>query len=931
MSRAGRRSLAIAIGLLILGTPALAQDGAKKPPVGPRKKLPAARPQAAPSPLDTLPRLGRDTLPLETVPGRADTTPRIDIEARRAALTEDGFPQRDSTFSRLLAAPGASSLEYRGRAVTLEVARERIGLGGDAQVNYGSDVLTADTIRYLGSARFLSASGHITLVGADQKQVTSDSVLYYDVGGLKGTIYNAETTFSQRGADWRVFGDVIPVGQDTIFATAGSFTSCELGHPHYYFKAGRMKLVSRDVIVAWPVVLYVGHVPVFWLPFFAQDIRPGRHSGILPPRFGFNDIVRTSESLDRQVSDFGYYWAISPFMDAQATIDWFSGNYTRLNGSFRYRFLKEFIRGSLLYSHSFGSSGRNLSIDWSHDQELGLNTQLRVSSRFVQNTQLFQDRTFDPRSQTQTIDSDAGLTHRFSFADLSASVRRRQFLSVDDRTELTLPSLNVTFSPITLFPAPRNRQGAFQNLVWSGSGNFSRRTTNSELSPDVTSTTGGASSNFRLRSLALSSSGRFSQTTTTPLDSLGNELSDQVQSTITWTSSADYQLDLIGSTTLRPTIRAQGALFRSPDTGNDFVTAPTRYDFGATLSTDLFGFYPGFGPFTRIRHKFSPGFTWSYSPPITVDSAFVGIPGFPTTSGDARNLLTVTLRQTFEAKVRAESGAGTAPGRDVRFAADSATAGPAQARAQGVGGAAGGARRRAPERTVTLLAINTSPLQFDFERAKKGEPVLLTERLTNSITSDLFRGLNLNMEHDLFEGSGPNRKFKPFLSRLAASVSIRSGTGLRDLVGLGARQSRPGPSFTDTQRLDSRYRLREFGAEPDAFGREEGAGPWDLTLRYSLLRVRPGEVGRASQTIDGNLSFHPTPKWAVRWTTQYNFTEGEFGQHLVTLDRDLHRWRASFQFARSPNGNVLFQVLLNLRDAPELKLDYDQRSEPPRR
>jgi hypothetical protein len=31
-------------------------------------------------------------------------------------------------------------------------------------------------------------------------------------------------------------------------------------------------------------------------------------------------------------------------------------------------------------------------------------------------------------------------------------------------------------------------------------------------------------------------------------------------------------------------------------------------------------------------------------------------------------------------------------------------------------------------------------------------------------------------------------------------------------------------------------------------------------------------------------------------------------------------------FARAPNGNFIFQMSVNLRDAPDLKFDYDQQS-----
>ena len=35
------------------------------------------------------------------------------------------------------------------------------------------------------------------------------------------------------------------------------------------------------------------------------------------------------------------------------------------------------------------------------------------------------------------------------------------------------------------------------------------------------------------------------------------------------------------------------------------------------LRTDIYGFFPGFGPFEAIRHKMSPGFDFSYAPEVS--------------------------------------------------------------------------------------------------------------------------------------------------------------------------------------------------------------------------------------------------------------------------------------------------------------------------
>ena len=97
--------------------------------------------------------------------------------------------------------------------------------------------------------------------------------------------------------------------------------------------------MSNTVLVARPVVLYIQDVPVLWLPFIFQDLRPGRHSGLLIPQFGFSDIIRPSSSYSRQISNVGYYWATNDYMDLTGRINWFSGRFVALGFQTDYRWL----------------------------------------------------------------------------------------------------------------------------------------------------------------------------------------------------------------------------------------------------------------------------------------------------------------------------------------------------------------------------------------------------------------------------------------------------------------------------------------------------------------------------------------------------------------------------------------------------------------
>lgn len=883
------------------------------------------------------------------MPGVVVDSARVtDAAARRQALSEGGFPTRDDVFAELARLPGFRVLEYRGVRVELDLELESVRLMGQAQANYTEAVLRADSITYLARARFISALGAIALLGPEQAEVVSDSgPLYYDIATLKGTIFDAETQFAERGATWRVRGDAIPTGTDTLFVLSGAFTSCELEPPHYTFRAGQIKLVSQNTIVAWPVTLYVGNVPIAWLPFFAQDIRPGRRSGLLPPRFGISDIL-DSGGIGRQITDFGYYWAISDFMDAQFTVDWFSGRFTRLNSAYRYKFLKKFFEGNLLASYSFGETGKNLAFRLNHRQDLTPETRLSLKLQYVHDTKVFEDRSFDPRVQTAIIDSDLGLSHRFGFGNVSLSARRRQFLAEDGRVDLTLPSVNLSFSPVTLFRAPRSRQGAFSNLNWSGSLNFSRTEQTRDLGTDTRTTTAGATSSFTLRQLNLSGSVRFNDLLTVPADSLGNDLDDELRSTLNWNVGMNYRIGLIGSTTLRPRISVDGALFRSDDTARDFIAVPTRFNIGVVLTTDIFGFFPGFGPFSSLRHKISPQISWTFAPAVSVPDSLAALPGFPVRSGSAQNRLTINFNQTFEAKLKrrvqerfddeereeqgleeeiegaepAEGEVAGVPADTTGAASDTTVEATRRLRfGEGAAGRPAATRRRSvADQSIVLLSLNSTPLVFDFER--KDQPKLVTERWRTNITSDLLRGVATNIEFDLFRGSGEDRDFSPFLSAVGASFGFGSSRGPGAIFGLGrSGRDQPLALGSSTQRLNSRNRLQSFEADDRFDGGR--TGPWNVQIGYSLLRARPEEGGEESQSLSGSLSLQPTPRWRMRWTTQYNLTQGRFGGQIVTLERDLHRWQASFGFSKAPNGNFIFNFSVSLKDAPQLGFGSD--------
>jgi hypothetical protein len=94
------------------------------------------------------------------------------------------------------------------------------------------------------------------------------------------------------------------------------------------------------------------------------------------------------------------------------------------------------------------------------------------------------------------------------------------------------------------------------------------------------------------------------------------------------------------------------------------------------------------------------------------------------------------------------------------------------------------------------------------------------------------------------------------------------------------------------------------------------AGPSGSTF----FRVPP------TTSVGIRTTFNLTQNWAGSWNTTYDVERGEFASQIVSLQRELHDWRAVFGFTQAPNGNFAFTFYVSLKAQPELKLDYDRQT-----
>src|SRR3954447_5081733 len=844
------------------------------------------------------------------------------------------FAAPDSVTQSLLDRPGYRATRYRSDSATVFIREQRVHLQGQALTERQGATLEADSINYLRDSCILDASGEPHLF--DRGQVLVGVGIRYDTCRRRGTVLEALTNFTEGSTVWFLRGNVAQDSSSSrIYAGSSQMTSCDLPTPHYHFSAREVKWTSRSTLVARPVTLYVRDVPILWLPFIFQDLRPGRHSGILVPQFGINDLVRPTRDYNRQVANIGYYWAPSDYFDLTGRLDWFANRYVQYGVSGQYRWLNRFVDGTFgINQQRESGGGSGLAVRWDHRQAFNLSTSLNLSLNYASDTRIIRNNAIDPLQNTQQITSSLNFTKRYNWGTFTVGGNRRQSLS-DRSVQQLLPA-------VTLAPVPI---GIGNNITWSPGLSFTNNTSSRTLLPDVVQVLPGGgldtiaqtgsnrvtALNFdtpiRLGGFNWQNSLQATDQRTTARDSVTFSLPDEstpdpndsvrvtrvfaedFSSTLDWDTGINLPVLFRGSWKFQPVLGIANAaagqpfMIRNRNTNGTWVQQSKRFRFGVSSSPTLFAFFPGIGPLSRIRHSFSPVITWNYEPAADVPAEFARAIAGPGDSvvlrSDARQQLTVGLSQVFEGKERPAAG-DTASSND---------------------------------RKLRILSISTSAMTYDFEQAKQpGRTGWVNDAITNSFLSDLLPGFNLSLTHDLWRGQvgTDTASFDPFLQNVSASFAI-SGNTLRavgSIFGLGGKAKEGGreqiiPPYVAQsgrrQRPGSFYSTNDV---PIATSRTFSA-----SFNYSLTRIRP-IPGRPrtpeTQNLGMTTGFSPTPFWTVSWSTQYNITDGQFESQVVRLERELHEWRAGFNFVKNPNGNFAFYFSIFLTDLPDLKFDYDQ-------
>ena len=904
--RRARRAAATLIVLLVIGAGAVHAQGT--PPPDTTKRTPQ---QATGQTVDTA-----TARKLGLPPGPTRT-----------------FPKTDAVMDSLLKLAGYQITHYMAETLLVQGDSQVIFLRRDAFVDRDGTQLEADSIRYRQASCRLDATGSPVLF--EPGTVLAGEEMTYDTCIRRGTVRDALTTAQQGGVTWLTRGHLaIDSGSTRVYGSRATFTSDQQPVPDYHFAAGQVKWLNKTTMVARPVVLYVRDVPIMWLPFIFQDIRSGRHSGILIPRFGLNDLVRPTRGYQRHVMNFGYYFAINDYLDLLVSADWFANRNMSFRAETQYKWLDRFVQGRLEVTRTWelGRNAQSSRIGWYHNQTFDSRTQLNASVDYATSGAVVARNSLDPYQATARMGSRLNFSKRFDWGSLSIGGSRSQEISSDQVSQsfpeirLTPAAVNIgssiTWSPSFTFTNAQNFHQPAGSLLLAGLPGgalavdtlklFSDdRTTRVDVQTPLRIGRWNWGNSFSINDVVTNKRQEFLIPDSTVSGGVRRALYAQTFSTaVEWQTSINLPSLFSGSWKLQPGISILNAtsagpfMLRNQFSGGEFVQQGKRLAFNASITPTFFGFFPGVGPLTRIRHSISPQLSYQYAPAAKVDSAYVRALDPTDTSftvrSDPQQTITLSLSQNFEAKLKSPPGDTTSEPRKIR-----------------------------------LLAINTGGISYNFEQAKiPGRTGWQTSSISNTFTSDLLP-FQLSISHDLWRGrvGTDTAKFDPFLTSISTGFTITPAT-LRGVAGLFGFASRgtPPPPATDTA---GGGMGQGMGARSDQFRRQgggygaPGGRAFSLRMDYSSNRSRtdaPGGNQAGKQMVILTMNFSPTAHWTANWHSSYDFGTRQFADHFLSFERDLRRWRASFVFSRSANGNVAFSFNIALIDQSDIKFDYDQHT-----
>ena len=171
-----------------------------------------------------------------------------------------------------------SPLIINGDNVEYATDSKEVTATGNIEVIYKGSKLTCSTLKVNMQTKEGLAEGNARL--EDEKGVVTGEKIVYDFANKTGVIYNADFRANPYFGKAR---KVEKVNENEFVTKGGYFTTCNLDQPHYRFAVKRLNMFPGDKMQAQSATLYLGAIPLLYLPRFNYSMKePIMHVQVEP-------------------------------------------------------------------------------------------------------------------------------------------------------------------------------------------------------------------------------------------------------------------------------------------------------------------------------------------------------------------------------------------------------------------------------------------------------------------------------------------------------------------------------------------------------------------------------------------------------------------------------------------------------------------------
>lgn len=771
-------------------------------------------------------------------------------------------------------------------SIRFEVDSQMVYLFGKAKVNYTDVELKANYIELSLKKNIVYAIGVPDSAGnitgkpefKDGDQEFKSDKITYNFETKKGKIINV-TTKQDEGY---LHGDKVKKdSSNNIYMQHGTYTTCSLEHPHFWFEINKVKVIKDDKIVTGPTDLKIAGVPTpLALPFGFFPNKKGRANGIIMPR------PFDSEAFGFGLEEGGYYLGISDNMDLALTGDIFS------RGSFKLAAASNYIKkyrytGNFNIRYAYSKTGqkgfpdyaiqKDIRVNWVHAQDAKANP----SSRFTANIDIGKTNRFaqrDTRLYLQnSMNSRIGYDKNFLGTPFSMSIAASHSQNTATKlVEIDLP--NILFNMQSLNPL--GSKFVIGKPKWVSDLRLNYNT-----------------------SIDNRISGTESQIFSTNTDSVKSTIAN-MRNGAKHNSSLQTNIKLLKYFVVTPSLTYDELWYlqttnyswnatrsKVDTTVNRGFSRANNASFNTSFRTVLYGTYLfKRGNLKGFRHTLTPNVSYNYNPGLTQNESYYnsdlkksvkyskyqgGLLGVPATYKSS--IVNMSLSNFLEMKYK--------PRKD--------TLG-----------------NFSKVRLLDELSANTN---YNFlADSLNWAPITINAR---TVILNVLN-LNYNMSYSLYNldvNSGQSTKYlmKDYTTKFARLTSSNFNLSY-------SLKSKNTKSIVKTSSTATQAEIDEVNRNRDQY--IDFNLPWQISISYNLAYSKPSFISNYQQTINitGDLSL--TKKWKITFNSGWDFTHKDLVLPTLNIYRDLHCWEMNVNIIPygptkqySLNLNVKSSVLQDMK------------------